>query len=809
MIILGRVWTASLKASSSLYTMFFLMVTLAVGAAWGTFVENDFGTETARDLVYNAFWYELCLTCTIINMMLVLWNRKTYKRKLIFCFHFAFVIILVGAGLTRYTGFEGMISLKKMEQNREVSINDQTHLLPFSIELLEFVVTHYPGSASPSEFTANISLSEPNGANIENIDLGLNRPYDFRGHRIFLNTYDRSKEGISLTINKDPGKDLTYLGYGLLFLGLILNLFHRHSRFRILLRQIHQSTTILLLISIIGYGELRSETPRSPYVQNYLTEHAENSKGLALKWGSMVVQSRMGRSKPLNTLNLEILRKLSGTTSFQGCSADQVTLGMLSRPEIWKTLDLIKVKTASLKEKIGVPEAQERVSFRHFFDEQDGYLIKTDVEKASARSAMERTTYDKDLLAADEKLSIFLMVTKGTLLRIFPIPNDPQQRWEGFTSIWDALESSEAQSLERPVHSFIEHIFSRDYHSAKSSLEEMRTYQVKHGIAIYPSPQKIDIELLYNRLAPFPIIMICHLILGVVLLMVAFFTLVFPHWPKRIFYQVLWGISVIFLLAFLIAMIMRTYISGHAPMSDTYESLLYISFSSCLAGLIFLKKSLFVQSSSFLMSGIFLFIAHLGQIDPEITNLVPVLKSFWLSVHVSVITASYGFLGISCLLGLFTLVLYVGMTFKEDLRASIRSLIMVNEAYMIFGLTLLIIGNFLGAIWANESWGRYWGWDPKETWAYISIILYAMILHLRLIKKIYSELLFSICSILGFYSILMTYFGVNFYLSGKHSYAKGTPLLLPNEVLTSLAMVVLLIMLAIMSKFYRSKRVRH
>jgi cytochrome c-type biogenesis protein CcsB len=196
-----------------------------------------------------------------------------------------------------------------------------------------------------------------------------------------------------------------------------------------------------------------------------------------------------------------------------------------------------------------------------------------------------------------------------------------------------------------------------------------------------------------------------------------------------------------------------------------------------------------------MMAGIFMFVAHLGNIDPEITNLVPVLKSFWLSVHVSVITASYGFLALGCALGFFTLFLFTCKPRAKSIQA-IKQLGIINEVSLIIGLTLLVIGNFLGGIWANESWGRYWGWDPKETWAYISILVYAIILHVRLIPKWYSRYLFAVLSVLGFASILMTYFGVNFYLAGMHSYATGDPVPIPTWVYVTSALVLGLIVVS-------------
>jgi cytochrome c-type biogenesis protein CcsB len=225
--------------------------------------------------------------------------------------------------------------------------------------------------------------------------------------------------------------------------------------------------------------------------------------------------------------------------------------------------------------------------------------------------------------------------------------------------------------------------------------------------------------------------------------------------------------------------------------------MIFIAFSAVIAGVFFFRKSIIAMSAAMMVAGIFIFSAYLGEIDPKITSLVPVLKSFWLSLHVSVITASYGFFGVGMLLGIFTLILFSLRNQKrEHIDQHIQSINYINEVTLILGLSLLVIGNFLGGIWANESWGRYWGWDPKETWAYVSIIVYTIVLHMRLLKKYYSPYLFTVLSVVAFFSILMTYYGVNFYLAGLHSYATGDPVPIPSWVYYSVGSLLFLIVIS-------------
>lgn len=243
---------------------------------------------------------------------------------------------------------------------------------------------------------------------------------------------------------------------------------------------------------------------------------------------------------------------------------------------------------------------------------------------------------------------------------------------------------------------------------------------------------------------------------------------------------------------------LRWYISGHAPWSNGYESMIYISWATVLAGFVFAKRSSVAMSSTAILTGLILFVAHLNWMDPQVTNLVPVLNSYWLSIHVAVITASYGFLGLGALLGFITIILFALKNNKNNqhVSASIKELNAINEMSLMIGLAFLTLGNFLGGVWANESWGRYWGWDPKETWALVTILIYAVVVHLRFMKTIYTEFNYSVISLLAYTSVIMTYFGVNYYLAGMHSYAKGDPVPIPDFVPITYAIIFIVIALA-------------
>jgi len=778
------------KLIASYKTTLMLLFLLSLGAAIATFVENDFGTATARFYVYNALWYETLLILTALNIIAVVYRTNMVLHVSRFAFHIAFVLILIGSGLTRYLGVDGVMKVRENGSATTIfsADKDREIPLPFSVHLKAFELTRYYGSKSPSEYASTVRIVDGN-TSFEDV-ISMNNTLSYKGYKFFQTFYDPDEKGTILSVTKDPGVEVTYAGYALLFLGLLLNLFDPKSRFRTLTAQLKNATLVVLLF-------VSFQTPlfsQSAYIQTYLEAHRQNSLGVSERFGALVVQSRMGRMKPFDSLSKEVLYKLSGQSTLVDMNPTQVMLGMLSHPKVWKKVPMIQIKTPKLRTTLGLDAGKKLASFEDFF-EGSAYKLETDIQKALMMRPSERGTYENDVIKVDERLSIAFMVYYGSLFKIFPLPLDVNHTWLGFPEMFEKLQSEEGEALQRSSQAFIEALFAREYDKASLHVSTFETFAKSHGASIMPSPRHIQAELFFNKARFFERLTPAYLLLGLLLFGIAFVQVfkadgISKQLKKPLFYAVavLFGLHTF-------ALLLRWYISGHAPMSDTYESIIYIAWSCLLFSMIFLRSSLFALAGSTVMAGIFMFVAHLGNIDPEITNLVPVLKSFWLSVHVSVITASYGFLALGCALGFFTLFLFTCKPRDKSIQA-IKQLGIINEVSLIIGLTLLVIGNFLGGIWANESWGRYWGWDPKETWAYISILVYAIILHVRLIPKWYSRYLFAVLSVLGFASILMTYFGVNFYLAGMHSYATGDPVPIPTWVYVTSVLVLGLIVVS-------------
>ena len=891
-----------------------LLAILAIGAGVATFIENDFGTSSARVLVYNNTWYEIVLVLTTINLCGIIYKFKMWNNLPRFLFHFSFVVILLGAIITRYVGYEGimqipqgtttnqMISLEpylqvtvkegekvvaykewqneftsllpelnnfsykvdfdnnnliidykrfqfeKKEQAKmglltvDVTLNGKKETirlpglsgqlgvprdlvfdkytvtleygskfidLPFAIRLNEFQLERYPGSMAPSSYASEVTVIKDDKT--YDYRIFMNRTLNEGNFLFFQSSYFPDESGTVLSVNNDPGKWPTYLGYFLLTLGLFLNFFDKKSRFRKLTKFVANKNLAMfvLTLALLSTQNLKANESNTLPAQevdditirvDYLNKLKNESKVTADKFGHLVVQSSGGRMKPLATLNREIVQKLSGKSSFMGMDANQIVLGMITRPDIWKDVKIIKINTPKLKKFLGVAESEKYISFSEAFGEKNEYLLTKESEKALLTKPIERGTYEKDIIKVDEKLNIIYSVFNGSLLNIFPKVYDEQSADDNFKwySPLEAMQEFSGQN-QAAIGSVVRGLFNStmdfDWNSANNYIDMIALYQDKVGTDIKPNASKINAEIVFNKLDIFFNLTLAYVILGFVMVVLAFVVIFKPEFkPAKTTKIILAILSILFAIQ-TFGMGYRWYLSGHAPWSDIYETLIYISWSAIFAGVIFFRNSLLALGAATIIAGIFMFTAHLTDVDPQITSLVPVLKSYWLTIHVSILTASYGFFGLSAILGFLTLIMFIFRKNRPHLDDVVRHVSAINEISLIIGLACITIGNFLGGVWANESWGRYWGWDPKETWAYVSIVVYALVLHLRFVKSLNTPYVLATASLLAFSSIMMTYLGVNFYLSGMHSYATGDPVPIPMwaylTVATAFAAIIL------------------
>ncbi len=685
--------------------------------------------------------------------------------------------------------------------------------LPFSLKLNKFELERYPGSMSPASYASEVELiDEQRGIHMP-YRIFMNHVLEHRGYRFFQSSYDMDEKGTILSVNNDPGTIWAYIGYVLLGIGMFWSLFSRSNRFNRLSKIAQEAArkkdalaALFLALSLFGMTTLRADD---------LKEITSLDKVTATHFGKIVIQDNSGRMKPIDTLNHEILAKIARSDSFviDGVKLDvnQIILGMMSKPDTYQNIELIRTKNEEINSLIGIDKNATFAKFAQFFQDPaslSGYKLQDAVESAARKEPKNRDKFDSAVLDVDERLNITYAVFAGTLFKMWPEQNNLSSKWFATVEALQSFKQDEALAIRDIAYHFFSSLdnatTSGKWDDVNGAIDKIIAYQKANGSAILPSDKRIEMEMLYNKVNIFEQSYPYYLLIGFMLLIASFIKILKP----KLNIKLINNTSLLLLLALFLAhtfgLALRWYVAGHAPWSDGYESMIYISWATILSGFIFARKSSITLAATAVLTGLILFVAHLNWMNPQVTNLVPVLNSYWLSIHVAVITASYGFLGLGSLLGFIVLLLFALLNQKNEahISLSIKELNAITEMSLMVGLAFLTLGNFIGGVWANESWGRYWGWDPKETWAMVTILVYAVVIHTRFIKSIHSEFNFAVMALLAYSSVIMTYFGVNYYLAGMHSYAKGDPVPIPDFVPITYAILALLIVVA-----YRNKKV--
>ncbi len=678
--------------------------------------------------------------------------------------------------------------------------------LPFSIKLVDFQLERYPGSNSPSSYASEVVVYDQERGVEMPYRIYMNHILNYRGYRFFQSSYDRDEMGTILSVNHDAaGTIITYIGYLLMAIGMFVTIFTPASRFKTLIRlssKLRESRkaamTGLLILGFVVGGAVTQQA-KAQYSPDQIPVI---DKKHAAEFGRLLVQDQDGRIKPVNTLASEVLRKLARKTSFHGQNPEQVFLGIMVYPEYWENVPIIKIGHPEVAELLGVDG--KMATFSQIVDVHGGggYKIGEYVERAYAKKPAMQSKFDKEIMKVDERVNIFYLTYTGTFLRAFPLPGDPNHKWVTSAESDRFSDPDEALFVKGILGMYFnaigEAVQTGNWQSANEHFRYIRDFQEKYGKEVMPSESEIDTEILYNKVNIFKRLAHYYLYVGFVLLILHFINILKPKINLRLVIRIASVLVVILFLLHTAGLILRWKISGHAPWSNGYESLIYIAWATSLAGLIFVRRSEVTLAVTAMLSSLILTVAGMSWMDPEITTLVPVLKSYWLIIHVAIITASYGFLALAALLGLFNLLLMImkNRSNVKRLDATITELSYILEMTMIVGLFMLTIGTFLGGVWANESWGRYWGWDPKETWALVTVLVYSFIVHMRFIPGFRGNFALSFAALIGYSSVLMTYFGVNYYLSGLHSYAAGDPVPVPTFVYYSVVTVIIISSLA-------------
>ncbi|WP_298904526.1 cytochrome c biogenesis protein CcsA [uncultured Psychroserpens sp.] len=732
--------------------------------------------------------------------------------------------------------------------------------LPFSIKLNDFIAERYPGTEDNfSAFASEVTVIKPNEEAYD-YRIFMNNILDESGYRFFQASFYPDEKGTKLSVNHDQwGTWVTYFGYMLLYLGLMAILFDRNTRFADLKRMLKKLkdkkskalTVFLLCFGLFGFAQeehsehdghdhtsspkVKIERPSKTTIDSVIRANI-TPKAHSDQFGELVIQDYSGRMMPMNTFASEVLRKLSKQDHYEEFDANQVLLSMQESPLFWYNVPIIylpKRKGDSIRKIIGVSKDKKYVSITDFLTDDGRNKLGPYLEEAYAAEIP--NGFQKEFKEAYDRMSLLFNTLDGRSIKIFPVPNDEKNTW---ISPVEYNESYKPQIKDSIYGKFIQSSFgfylselykakeTGNYELANKLLNGFKSSQAKLGSEVMLSDDKIKTEILYNKYDIFKKLFSWYMYAGTVLF-ILLIVQIFSSKSKfvDVSVKVLGYVILGLFLLHTAGLVVRWYISGHAPWSDAYESMIYVAWATMLFGLLLsnsissnilsiISGILGGKSTSYLttaagafVTSMILMVAHWNWMDPAIANLQPVLDSYWLMIHVAVIVASYGPFALGMILGITVLLL---MTFttsknKDKMLLNIKELTVINEMALTVGLVMLTIGNFLGGMWANESWGRYWGWDPKETWALISIMVYAFVIHMRLIPGLRGRYGFNFASIIAFASILFTYFGVNFYLSGLHSYQSGQQILSYQYIAIALGIIAVLGFLAYLkyAKYYR------
>ena len=688
----------------------------------------------------------------------------------------------------------------------------KAYVLPFKIKLNDFIAQKYPGTEkSYSSFESKVTVQdkEPFDARIF-----MNNVLDHDGYRFFQSGFDPDEKGTILSVNHDFwGTALTYAGYFMLYFAMMAIMFTKYSRFADIKRKLEVVKTkkaklLTILVFMFSFSSFAQEQEHNhaDHEGHAHTEaeaapatHANHTKKVlsqdelndlinkykvpaehAAKFGRLVIQDGGGRMKPINTFSSELLRKVSQNDSYNDMNSDQFFLSITQYASYWIEIPIIHLRRGndSLRKIIGVDKKAKFAPFVAFFDAKGNCKLSKYLEESF--KAANPNQFEKDFIETDKRVNLMESALSGRILKIFPIPEDKNNKWVSYLELNEAgFKGMEATYTKNvlPLYfgSLANASTSNDYKTADELLESINGFQKRFGSKVRPSEERITSEVLYNKYDVFNKLFYWYAVAAILML---FFTIMQIFKERKVLAITVNTMHIIIGLLFAlhtVGLIARWYISGHAPWSNAYESIIYIAWATMFFGLAFDRKSKLTVASSAFVTAMILWAANLNWIDPEIANLQPVLNSYWLMIHVAVIVASYGPFALGFILGAVSLLLisFTNEKNKAKMDLNIQEITYINELALTIGLIMLTIGNFLGGQWANESWGRYWGWDPKETWALISIMVYAFVIHARFVPSLRGKWTFNLMSMFAFVSILFTYYGVNFHLVGLHSYASG------------------------------------
>ena len=723
---------------------FILLAVVSIILATATFVEHTNGHDVAIAAIYTSWWMIGVWAVTAATSIVVLVKSGIVRRPAVLLLHLSFVGILAGALVTHFSGVQGIVSLRKAEKVRTF-INTETRkteLLPFQLQLASFNIQTYPGTQSPMDYVSTVNIVEQSTV-VTTIQISMNSIGQYRDYRFYQSGYDPDQQGTRLMVNYDPwGLSITYSAYTMLFLAMLLLLVLPNEGFR---RLLSQKATFALTLIFFTFSDSLAAPPALPQPT------AARFADLYVYWN--------GRICPTQTLARDFTIKLYGKATYEGLSAEQVLLGFMLNPTEWTEQPIIKVKPA-VAHLLGI---EGRYACYQDFHTATGY--KLDRPLADIRTG-KQTDDAQSIIEADEKMNILLMLWGGELIKIYPYRTANGIEWFSQSgSLPKSISEDKYMFIRKSMDYVGELAWTGDYQQLDIVLDKIKAYQQKEAGGLLPDNKLFRAEQLYNTADYTRPLALLLMALG----LLSFFIYI-VHWlrgqqlPRWITFSM--NIIATATLSYLLFIIvLRGYVSGHLPLTNGFETMQFMALCSLLIMIFFQRRFLLIMPFGLLLAGLTLLVAMMGGANPQITLLMPVLSSPLLSIHVCVIMVAYSLLTLILFNALTALILN-GSYYKQ----AIDQLTRMSRIMLYPAVFCLAAGIFIGAIWANQSWGRYWGWDPKEVWALITMLVYSIPLHGQSIAWLRQPRWFHLYTALAFLSILMTYFGVNFLLGGMHSY---------------------------------------
>ena len=749
--------------------IFILYILVLVCMAAATIVEKSQGTDYAHAHYYGAWWFILIWAVLAALGAFYIIKRKV-KCASTLALHLSFIIILAGALLTHISAKRGMIHLRigqptdtYMAQDEEQGMKEEK--LPFSLCLQKFEAKMHDGTNAVADYSSKFTVID--GDDKSEGEVSMNNIYSHRSYRLYQSSYDEDGKGSVLAINADPyGIPVTYTGYALLFISLVWMLFDPKGGYRKLLKSPLLKKGALMTALILSMGNIQTLHAESA------TGNLQNAvlpKETAEKFGELHILYN-DRICPVQTFALDFCKKIYGARSYQGLTAEQVLSGWVFYGNTWANEPFIKIKSGEMKTAMNLPDY---ASLNTFFNrEMGGYTIGQYVQEYYNG---QQDKFHQQAADIDGKIQIIMELREGISLKVLPYTftkNVKATKNHPFikagTTTWFSPTDKLPYAVEKQHALYITNVFSLLYGDVKAGnidrvnifFDKMKKYQQISGGNSLPSSTQYKAERINNAFPFATVLFMVNLTLG----FIALFYTIYRMTKKREVKVLNIALPILLVVSFLaltFGLVLRWIISGNVPMSNGYESMLTVAWFVMLIAIFMQFRIRLVMVFGFLLSGFFLLVSHINQMDPAIGQMMPVLNSPLLSMHVSIIMMSYALLSLTFICGIMGICM---RSHGEELQA-------LSRVFLYPALTCMGFGIFIGAIWANVSWGNYWSWDSKETWALITFMIYAVVVHTQSLPVFRKPLAYHIYITLAFLSIVMTYFGVNYFLTGMHSYA--------------------------------------